>query len=94
MVLDKRFNGGFEIVSACKAGLLERFARQNAEPDFDLIQPTGRCGGVMKIDGATTSSQPFLIALMGTVILSFPRSGVGMPPVTLQRRVTQRWSVT
>jgi adenosylcobinamide-GDP ribazoletransferase len=30
---------------------------------------------------------------MSLILASFPRSGVGMPHGTLQRRVWQRWSV-
>ena len=49
---DERFNGRAKLVLVGETGSAQRFAGQEAKPDFDLIQPTGRSRSEVELNPA------------------------------------------
>ena len=65
---DERFNGLAQLRRAFGAQTAQGLAGQNAEPDFHLIQPTGRGGGEVKMDVGMLG-QPRVALLVRAVIV-------------------------
>ena len=48
---------------------MERFALQQAEHDFNLVQPTGRRRREVKLDSAVELRQPLAVSLVRGIVI-------------------------
>ena len=65
----KRFDGGPKLIFAGKTGAAQRFARQQSEPDFHLVEPTGGGWREMELDSSLIFGKPIRILFMRTVVI-------------------------
>src|ERR1017187_2040337 len=66
---NKSFNGGAEFILVCEVSSTQCFARQETEPDFDLIEPTGGCRCEVKLNPAVVLLEPVGVFLVGGVVI-------------------------
>ena len=66
---DKGFNGLAQLIFGFKASSVECPALQQAEYDFNLVEPTGRSRREMKMDASVELRQPVVVAFVGRVVI-------------------------
>ena len=70
MPCSKSLNGCCKIVLARKTCSVQCFSRQDAKPDFHLIEPARWCWNKMKMYSLfIVLFQPFVVLLMSTIII-------------------------
>jgi hypothetical protein len=67
--LEKSCNGFTPLIFRLEASSVEGLALQQAEHDFNLVQPTGRSGREVKLDASLESRQPVIVSSMGRVVV-------------------------
>jgi hypothetical protein len=66
---DKGFDGGAELIFAGKACAVKSLARQQAEPDLNLIEPTSRSCREVKVDPTFVLGEPIIISFVSAVVI-------------------------
>ena len=64
MSANEGFDGVAQLVFACETGTVESFTLQQAEYDFNLVEPTGGGRGEVKMDTAFVLCQPGFVLLV------------------------------
>src|ERR1019366_1075582 len=67
--LPEGLDGGTELIFVGETGSAQCLAGQEAEPDFHLIEPTGRRGSEVELHAALVFVQPVRVALVRTVVV-------------------------
>jgi len=62
---EESFDGFTQLILRLEASSVERLALQQAEHDFDLIEPTRRGRREVKLDAPFEFCQPIVISFMG-----------------------------
>ena len=65
MLLNEGFGRRAKLVLSLEAGAPKSLAGEQAEPDFDLIEPTGRGGSKVKLHSAFVLGQPVVLVTAG-----------------------------
>ena len=66
---EESFNGFTQLIFRLEASAVECLALEQAEHDFNLVQPTGRSRREVKLDSPLELRQPVVVSLMRGIVV-------------------------